>query len=384
MWKKVSKSFKNAFVIYGNGTTAHLLYALLAEENKESMVAAFVVSEYAGVDEYMHVPVITVDRLKQEYAEHPVLIGVENTKARGEILEKLEELGISNYLLPTKTMLEECHNYHKKCRKRKVCSLLGFWGGLFYRFFYWLHKRVYIKIIGKRIIRWRIFNKYKLSMRLFSRDLDFFESIYIGDWNLDNKYTGEYDFEIRDCDTIFDFGANIGLFTMKFAPCFPEIKFVTVEPEESNYELLEQNVGSFENVECVKSGVWYRDAYCKVFPGRTRVFPSNTLSEGSFYIGECGSDTENAIESFSVGSWVARYHSDRCVIKMDVEGAEKEIFELGNLEWLDHCVQLVVEIHSRHRGDPLLEEKITGVMESRGFDWFLQGENIIFVKKVQT
>lgn len=384
MWKKVSKALKSEFVIYGNGKMAHLLYALLAEENRERLVAAFVVSESTGEDEYLHVPVVTADRLKQEYAEYPVLIGVENGKAREEILEKLKELGVSNYILPTRAMLEKCHNYHKKCRKRKVRSLLGFWGGLLYRILYWLHKRVYIKIIGKRVVRWRIFNKYKLSMRLFSRDLDFFENIYIGDWNSDNTFKGEYDFEIRECDTVFDFGANIGLFTMRFAHFFPEIKFIAVEPEESNYKLLERNLSSFENVRYVKSGVWYRDAYCKVFPGRTRVFPSNTLSEGSFYIGECASDAENAIESFSVGSWIERYHSAKCVIKMDVEGAEKEIFELGNLEWLDHCVQLIVEIHSKHRGDVLLEDKITGVMESRGFDWFLQGENIIFVKKIQT
>lgn len=64
-------------------------------------------------------------------------------------------------------------------RIKRIFDVFGIYYGIKYAIAYQLHRCCYIKRLAKRVVRL----KYKgtnLYVRLFSRDLDFLESIYIG------------------------------------------------------------------------------------------------------------------------------------------------------------------------------------------------------------
>lgn len=262
----------------------------------------------------------------------------------------------------------------------KLYSILGLRGGVKYFIVYFMHKHFYIKSFGKKVVRFKLYGMYVFYMRMFSRDLDFFNSIWIGNF-VDNDCVGEYDISCNDnCfDSILDFGANIGLFTIMYALRYPDKKIVALEPEKENFELLKRNVAQFNNVVCLQNGVWYREAYCKVFPGRVLMERSGVCSEGSYYIGECEKGEEGALLALSIQSVLERYKLNDCFIKMDIEGAESEIFEFGDLSWINACYMLVVETHEwllNNQIDLLVAEK----MATRGYQFRKSGENKIFVR----
>lgn len=262
----------------------------------------------------------------------------------------------------------------------KLYSTLGTWGGVKYFIVYFMHKYFYIKGLGKRVIRFKLYGKHVLYMRAFSRDLDFFNNIWIGSYS-GNEYVGEYDipYEGSYFDGILDLGANIGLFTVMYAIHNPDKKIIALEPEKGNFELLKKNTEQFKNVVCLQNGVWYRDAYCKVYPGRVLMKRSGTCSEGSYYIGECRKEDEGALYALSIQSILVRYGLKNCFIKMDIEGAESEIFEQGDLGWIDACYMLVIETHEwllNNRTDLMVTEK----MMAQGYCFKELGENKIFVR----
>lgn len=269
-----------------------------------------------------------------------------------------------------------------KIRRKKIYSTLGLWYGLKYSIAYHLHTHCYIPSIGKRPVRLRLKKgKGSLYVRLFSRDLDFFETIYIGEYKSNlGQCIGEYDFAYKDeFDTILDLGANIGLFSILYAIKNPGKKIIAIEPEKGNFSLLQKNTKKYQNIICLQQGVWYRDAYCKVYPGRVIVPISKTRSEGSFYIGECAETDINGIPAQSIETIIAKYNATNCFIKMDIEGAEQEIFELGDLKWLDNCYLLVTETHGwLFKND--MDTMIINKMQEHGYSLSNLGENKIFRK----
>lgn len=265
-------------------------------------------------------------------------------------------------------------------RKQKIESLMGKWYGCKYRLAYWLHKKTYIKWIGKREITLKLWKKYKMKVRLFSRDLDFFENIYVGKLK-DSEFAGEYDIDIdNSLDGILDLGANMGLFSFMYAVKYPDKKIIALEPESENFKLLCKNMEQFDNVICIKAGVWYRDASVKVYPSRVKVYPSETYSEGAFYIGECEKTDVEASAGYSIETLVEQYQLKKYMVKMDIEGAEYEIFKLGDLKWLDNCHLFVIETHEWILPETHMDELIETTLKNRGFSKTELGENKIFSK----
>jgi hypothetical protein len=63
------------------------------------------------------------------------------------------------------------------------------------------------------------------------------------------------------------------------------------------------------------------------------------------------------------------------ILKLDIEGAEKEIFENGNLEWLDKTDVLTIELHDMYR-DGTAKAFIKPVY-NKIEKMYIQGENVI-------
>jgi FkbM family methyltransferase len=134
---------------------------------------------------------------------------------------------------------------------------------------------------------------------------------------------------------IIDAGANIGLSSVFFAMQFPTALVVAVEPEEKNFDVLRKNATRF-NIACLKASISSQTGRAKVTdPGR----------------GDWGYRTEPAadgdVPSVTINSLFQQYAKDRLVpfiVKIDIEGGEKDLFGL-NTEWIRETPLLIVELH---------------------------------------
>ena len=165
---------------------------------------------------------------------------------------------------------------------------------------------------------------------------------------------------------IVDAGANIGASAVYFSTLYPRARIVCVEPERSNCTLLRLNTDGLP-VEVVEGGLSASDGHMFLQdPGH---------SDWGFRVGSTGSVR---VPTVSPGSLLHKHSAD-CypfILKIDIEGGEKHLFDGGNVDWLSAFSLVVIELH-----DWMLpfEGSSSGFMAAMGtgaFDIVFRGENL--------
>lgn len=138
---------------------------------------------------------------------------------------------------------------------------------------------------------------------------------------------------------IVDAGANIGMATLYFAHTFPEARIVAVEPEASNFTLLEGNCAGLPNVTLKNAALW---------PSRMHLqLASADRGNWGFSVQEA-QDERSPIASVTVPELLAESGLPRIdLLKLDIEGAERELFADNCEEWLPKVGMIVIELHDR-------------------------------------
>ena len=142
---------------------------------------------------------------------------------------------------------------------------------------------------------------------------------------------------------VIDAGANIGLSAVFFAHRFPGARIIAIEPESANFELLCRNTRPYPNITAVHGALWNRSGQVDVVdPGRGEHGFVTADNRGKV-------DAREAVPCFSVAD-LMRLHGLQHVdlLKVDIEGAEKEVFESAH-DWIGHVGSVVVELHERFR-----------------------------------
>lgn len=181
----------------------------------------------------------------------------------------------------------------------------------------------------------------------------------------------EYAFELPFYPkTIVDAGANIGLTSIYFAHRYPGAKIIAIEAEASNYEAMSRNVRPYPAIVPVHAALWNRD-------GEISVGEPDPAS-GAF--GEWGFVTHEGRSGPKVRA--VTMHTlmrEMCIqtidlAKIDIEGAEQEVFE--DTRWLSGTGCLMIEVHDRFR--PGCNEAVEQAM--RGFARSQRGETTFYVR----
>lgn len=147
-------------------------------------------------------------------------------------------------------------------------------------------------------------------------------------------------------EIIIDGGANIGLATLYLKNRFPNATIVAIEPERANFELLVANTRSYDDVFCVNKGIWNES-------GRLEIV-DNGDGNASFITRAATVDSGSAasVDAITIADIMSEFSLPRLdLLKLDIEGSEKDVFERNFSDWLARTQNVIVEIHPHLRPD---------------------------------
>ena len=154
---------------------------------------------------------------------------------------------------------------------------------------------------------------------------------------------------------------------MFFHSKFPLAKIVAVEPEENNYLQAKKNVGLYKNIELINGAIWHKEEDLFVV--------DNGLGEAGFTIST--TKTTQEIQSYTIPQLMQKLNIKQIdILKIDIEGAEKEIFENNYETWLPNTKVIIVETHDRYRIGT--SKAVFEAVNKYNFSLELSGENLIF------
>ncbi len=173
--------------------------------------------------------------------------------------------------------------------------------------------------------------RYPVYLRTNSSDIGIFDQVFLLDF---------YKFDYGTAPaTIIDCGANVGMATVFFKNAFPDARVIAVEPDPANFALLERNAGKYEGVTCLQMGIWNKTGILEI---NNRHFNNNS----GFMVEEVAERRADSIDAISIDGIMERFGlSSIDVLKVDIEGAEKEVFQANIEAWLPKVKLLIIETH---------------------------------------
>ena len=170
---------------------------------------------------------------------------------------------------------------------------------------------------------------------------------------------------------IIDGGANIGCASIYFSVRFPKAEIIAIEPEKNNFKFLESNTKAYENIHCIQAGIWNENEDLSI---------TNPDAGAAEFMFENKPTVDNIIKGMSISSLlILKKWNDVDIIKLDIEGAEKEVFSANDLSWLKKVKLLIIELHDRYKEG--CTKTVFKALDQCNYDAYFHHENIfIFFK----
>ena len=215
---------------------------------------------------------------------------------------------------------------------------------------------------------WSNFNlkkiKHPFAIRNNPYDFATFEEVLLKE---------EYDIDLSfEPLTIIDGGANIGLTSIYFANKYPKAQIVSVEPETGNFEMLRINTQHYPNISLLNRGIWNHKANLAIV--------DTGKGNNSFIVEELSHPTKTSITAESIEDIMnERKWKSIDILKLDIEGSEKNVFERNYESWLPLVKVLIIELHDRIING--CSETVFKAIARYNFSTETKGENHVFMNK---
>lgn len=205
---------------------------------------------------------------------------------------------------------------------------------------------------------------HPVFIRRGTSDIPTFEQIFVyRDYELDYECTPK---------VIIDCGANVGFAAVFFKNMFPDAKIISVEPESSNYDMLVKNTAAYSDIITYKNGIWNKPARLKI--------ENTQVDNWAFQVREVAGDQPYDVEAISIDKIMQDHNIDVIdILKIDIEGSEKELFELNADYWLSRTKVLIIELHDRMR--PGSSKAVYKALVKYDFELKRKGENDFYFIK---
>jgi len=208
--------------------------------------------------------------------------------------------------------------------------------------------------------------KHPFFLRLKSSDIPTYKQIFV---------RRDYTFNVRhEPKVIIDAGANIGLASIFFANKFPNSRIISIEPEKSNFSMLQKNVTPYPNITCLSAALWYKNIEIDLIdPGLGKWGFQTKENETSAVSKPC-----HKVQGITIDKIMHDQQIDYIdILKIDIEGAEKEVFSEPS-QWIDKVGSLIVELHENLKTG--CNRSFYNATNDFNEEWIM-GENIYLSKK---
>jgi FkbM family methyltransferase len=167
---------------------------------------------------------------------------------------------------------------------------------------------------------------------------------------------------------IIDAGAHVGYATLFYANRWPNARIIALEPEAHNFELLRMNCSAYPNVTTIQGALWYQRTRLRIINPDA---PSWAFRVAEYSERQTGN---RPVEAYSVSDLLNLSGQSRIsLLKIDIEGAELDVFANNPYPWLDKVDAILIELHDRFR--PGSRHAFEDAVQRRLIKHFRQGES---------
>lgn len=172
--------------------------------------------------------------------------------------------------------------------------------------------------------------KFPIHMRPGTTDRQVFREVFL---------FKEYNFPLtQNPSIVVDAGANIGLATVFFKNRFPEALVYAIEPDSKNFTVLTQNAKAYEGTYPMHSALWRVDSYLRI--------KDKNENAWAFQVEECNQEDPDSFSAISIETLMRSNGIERIdLLKLDIEGAERDVFASNYDYWLPRTKVIIIELH---------------------------------------
>ena len=139
---------------------------------------------------------------------------------------------------------------------------------------------------------------------------------------------------------IVDAGSNTGFASLFFKLKYPEAEIISLEIETDNVKMIRKNLKNFKGIEIIQKGLFNKKAFFRI--------EDPYQATNSFVIKEVTQNENYDIESITIDEILTSTKAETIdLLKIDIEGTEKELFEKNYENWLPKVKILMIETHDR-------------------------------------
>ncbi|HWG35120.1 MAG TPA: FkbM family methyltransferase [Gemmatimonadaceae bacterium] len=224
------------------------------------------------------------------------------------------------------------------------------------------------KLVGaNRVVTLRVPGlKAPIELRARTSDVKVFHQVFVDQEHDVAKRLGK----VR---SIIDAGANVGFSSIFFALEFPDATIIAVEPEPRNYAQLVRNVGAYSNIVPLNAALFGASGVVTI--------SNPDAEEWAFRVDVAAPGNSDAtIAAVSVPDILDRYKfAELDILKLDIEGAETEVFAPGCAAWLRRVNFIMIELHDYLK--PGCSAAVLSAANLTDFSRAVQGEYTILARR---
>ncbi len=195
-------------------------------------------------------------------------------------------------------------------------------------------------------------------------DIDTFREIF---------FREEYAVSVTNPIVIIDAGANIGFTSLFFAKQHPSATIFSLEPDKENFNYLKRNSINTPRIKPIQAALWNKE-------GTIEVVDKGYGVRGYIVEDSPSINSPTSMNSTTLVALIQRYNLTAIdILKIDIEGSEKEVFSVETDKWLPLTKCLIIELHDRMKSG--CSQAVFSALANYNFECSIRGENLVFINQ---
>jgi FkbM family methyltransferase len=171
---------------------------------------------------------------------------------------------------------------------------------------------------------------------------------------------------------IIDGGANIGLTTVSLANQYSDARIIAVEPDADNCRIFSLNTATYSQVQLIQGAIWDKESELTI--------SDSQVDSWTIQVTETTTDIfSSGIPGMTIAQIMSKHELEKVdLLKLDIEGAEKRVFEADANLNLDRIGCVLVETHDRFVTGS--EKAVLQAAQKYGFQIAKSGEYLVLCR----